>query len=230
VGAHRFNKRYGFYERYWSTGSAAPPEDDPTTPVRKRLLSWALARFLVIGDRPPKVLDAGCGTGEFTAFIRGLGFDVAGIDIAKAAIERARVLCPEVSFSVASLEEALPYPDGEFDAIWCTEVLEHIFDVHACLSEFNRVLRNEGILILTTPFHGLLKNLAIALVGFERHFNPYLSHIRFFTKRSLTECLSRAGFKPVLWRGIGRIWPLYKSFFVVARKVKPPAAPPEITG
>lgn len=227
------NSRDRFYEAYWSREAKAIPEDDPTTEERKRLLAMALAKFLAessTGRQAGKILDAGCGNGEFSAFIRELGFKVVGIDIATPAIERAQKVCPDASFYIGSLEEKLPFHDGEFDAIWCTEVLEHLFDVHACLSESNRVLREGGVLILTVPFHGLLKNLAIVLSGFERHFNPYLSHIRFFTKRSLTECLTRAGFEPVLWRGIGRMWPLYKSFFVVARKVRAPGPAPEIIG
>lgn len=224
------NSRDRFYEAYWSREAKAIPKADPTAEDRKRLLALVLRRFLVPGNRPGKVLDAGCGNGEFSAFIQGLGFEVVGIDIATGAIEKARRVCPDASFYVGSLEDKLPFHNGEFNAIWCTEVLEHLFDVHTCLSEFNRVLREGGMLILTMPFHGLLKNLTIVLVGFERHFNPYLSHIRFFTKRSLTECLLRAGFEPVLWRGIGRVWPLYKSFFVVARKVNAPGPAPEIIG
>lgn len=222
-----------FYDAYWSQGREQFLARDPTNEDRKRRLALALSKFLDGSRRgrlAGKVLDAGCGSGEFTVFIERLGFDVVGLDISSAAIEKAKTLCPSAQFYASSLEEKLPFNDGDFDAVWSTEVLEHLFDVHACLSEFNRVLRNKKILILTTPSHGLLKNLAITLVGFEKHYNPYLSHIRFFTKRSLTGCLTRAGFEPMLWRGIGRVWPLYKSFFVVARKVRAPGPAPEIVG
>jgi len=223
---HNVNR---FYGDYWSRAEKPIPDDDPTTEKRYLLLGSALKQFLTASN-DASVLDAGCGRGEFIPFIKELGFKVVGIDISSAAIEKARRLCQEAPLYVGSLEDTLPFNNCEFKAIWSTEVLEHLFDVHACLSEFNRVLREGGILILTTPFHGFLKNLAIALVGFEEHFNPYLSHIRFFTKKSLAECLSRAGFEPVLWRGIGRVWPLYKSLFVVARKVKLPKSAPTIIG
>jgi len=219
-----------FYEAYWSKEGKAVPDEDPTTEERKHVLALSLRQLAATRDRPGKILDAGCGNGEFTMFIKELGFEVVGIDTAVAAIERARARYPNITFYIGSLEDRLLFHDGEFQAIWSTEVLEHLFDVHACLSELNRVLAQNGLLILTTPFHGLLKNIAITLMAFERHFNPYLSHIRFFTRRSLTECLTRAGFDPVLWRGIGRSWPLYKSFFVVARKVRAAEPPPEIIG
>lgn len=229
------DSREQFYEAYWSRNANVVPDNDPTAEDRKRLLRMALERYLSKShDGTPlrcrKVLDAGCGSGEFSVFIKELGFDVVGIDVSQTAIERAKQSYPGNNFHRLSLEGRLPFSDGEFDAIWSTEVLEHLFDVHAALSELNRVLGQGRVVMLTVPFHGFLKNLMIALVGFEQHYHPYLSHIRFFTKGSLTNCLLRAGFEPVLWCGIGRIWPFYKSFFVVARKVKLPGPAPEILG
>ncbi len=222
-----------FYQAYWSQGDKAPPAGDPTTEERKLLLALSLQRFVLASGCDPancRVLDAGCGNGEFSGFMRGLGFAVVGVDIAKSALDMARRSWPEIGLCAASLEGELPFREGMFSAAWNTEVLEHLFDIHGCLCELNRVLRKGGILILTTPFHGFLKNLAITLVGFERHFNPNVSHIRFFTRKSLCDCLTRAGFEPLLWKGIGRAWPLYKSDFVVSRKVSFPGPPPEIIG
>ena len=84
--------------------------------------------------------------------------------------------------------------------------------------------------MLTTPYHGLFKNLLIALFAFDGHYNPALSHIRFFSRRSLDASFRRAGFVPIGWRGLGRTWPIWKSVFVVARKVAPAGPPPEIIG
>ena len=76
----------------------------------------------------------------------------------------------------------------------------------------------------------MLLHVLIALVGFERHFNPDLSHIRFFTRGTLDRCLRRAGFVSTSWLGVGRIWPVAKSVFVTARKQGPPEAPPTALG
>ncbi len=209
-----------YYENYWRQ-EAPPPLHDPTTDERKRLLLAALRRQDE-SARPKRTLDAGCGDGQFLAFLAGHGFEVSGVDLSETAIESARRRCPSASLQVGSLEAPLAFPSQTFDAVWCTEILEHLFDVPRALGELNRVLSDRGLLILTTPHHGLLKNLAIALTNFERHFDVTGPHIRFFTRRSLFACLARAGFEPIQWRGIGRFWPLSKSFFVVARKVRQP--------
>jgi SAM-dependent methyltransferase len=223
-------KTKAFYEAYWQKEKASP-QGDPTTAERMTRLQATLNALLEV-SRPGSfsVLDAGCGDGEFVAFLHSLRFRVAGLEISEAAVEKARWKCPEADIRVGSLEEPLPFADAMFDALWCTEVLEHLFDIHAALSEFNRVLKQGGTLLLTTPYHGFIKNLAIVLLNFDQHFNPDISHIRFFTRRTLERSLQRAGFVPVAWQGIGRMWPLWKSFFVVVRKEREPEPPSEIIG
>jgi 2-polyprenyl-6-hydroxyphenyl methylase/3-demethylubiquinone-9 3-methyltransferase len=204
-----------FYESYWSRRDA-PPDHDPTTPARKRGLLESLHRFGV--PQSGRILDLGCGAGEFSQFIANAGYRPVGIDIAEAAIDRARREHPQLEFRVMNADLTIPANPAEFDAVWSTEVIEHVFDVHLHFCEINRVLRDGGVCILTTPFHGRLKNILISLLKFDRHFDPDGGHIRFFDRRGLDRCLTRAGLQPVLWGGIGRIWPLYRTWFVVARK------------
>jgi SAM-dependent methyltransferase len=210
-----------FYESYWS-GREAPPDRDPTTRARKRRLLETLRRFGVPGSA--RILDLGCGGGEFSQFIADSGYQPIGVDIASAAIERARRDFPQLEFRALHDNLAIPAGSADFDAVWSSEVIEHVFDVHLHLSEINRVLRNDGLYILTTPYHSRLKNVLIALTRFDRHFDPDGGHIRYFDRRGLNRCLTRAGFEPMLWSGIGRIWPLYRTWFVVARKIAPAGA------
>lgn len=206
-----------YYERYWNADEPIP-EDDPTTPERESLLLESLAALRNGNDNRLRVLDAGCGSGWFLERLDRAGFEAHGVDLSSTAAAEARKRCPAAQVQAASLEERLPFPDGHFDAIWSTEVIEHVFDPKAFLEELNRVLRPGGLLVLTTPYHGLAKNLAIAVAGFDRHFDPVGPHIRFFTIPSMYRLLAETGFKSPAWRGIGRFWPLYKSMFVTARK------------
>jgi 2-polyprenyl-3-methyl-5-hydroxy-6-metoxy-1,4-benzoquinol methylase len=219
-----------FYEEYWRTEHVSAV-GDPTAAERMVRLREALdALFPGRRSGSVRVLDAGCGAGEFLAFLGRVGFAVAGVDLSAEAVERARRRNPDADVRVGSIEEHIPFRGETFDAVWCTEVLEHVFDVHATLTELNRMLRPSGALVLTTPYHGVLKNMLIAPLNFDRHFNPEGSHIRFFTRRTLARVLVRAGFTPLTWQGIGRVRPIWKSFFVVARKTGTPGPPPEIVG
>jgi ubiquinone/menaquinone biosynthesis C-methylase UbiE len=134
-----------FYERYWQHPE---PEPERGQLVEQRM---SMLRVALTNLWPgAKVLDTGCGSGVFTAFLSELGFDAVGIDISGTAIGFARQRYPSIRFEVASLEEGLPFKNEEFDAVWCTEVLEHLFDVKAALAEINRVLRSSGKLLTFT--------------------------------------------------------------------------------
>jgi 2-polyprenyl-6-hydroxyphenyl methylase/3-demethylubiquinone-9 3-methyltransferase len=216
-----------FYERYWkSAAEEGTYHCGFDIAQRKKALQAALSHI----PSGAAVLDAGCGNGEFSAFLTGLGYHVVSIDISAIATKHARQNLPQGVFSVTSLEDGIPFPDSSFAAVWSSEVLEHLFDVHTALSEINRVLQPGGTLVLTTPYHGLVKNIIIALRNFDHHYHPYLSHIRFFTQKTLSSCLDRAGFSVETFRGVGRRWPVWRSSFVVARKVAPPGPPPAIEG
>jgi SAM-dependent methyltransferase len=215
-----------FYDRYWQHEGLSPAEKCVALSRRRIKLQKVLTKL----PQKSSVLDAGCGNGEISLFLAKLGYYISGTDISVTAVERAKAAVPEGRFEVASLETGLPFKEGEFLAVWCSEVLEHIFDVHAALSELNRVLVLNGFFILTVPYHCLVKNLPIALNGFERHYNPYVSHVRFFTRKSLQICLEHSGFTVISWEGIGRFWPFWMSFFVVARKTALPGPAPEIIG
>ena len=90
-----------FYEAYWR-GAKAPPQGDPTTGERMEHLRDALKSFVSGPVDRIRVLDAGCGDGEFVAFFRDLGFRVSGVDLSEGAIVRARQRCPDVQFRAAS--------------------------------------------------------------------------------------------------------------------------------
>jgi 2-polyprenyl-6-hydroxyphenyl methylase/3-demethylubiquinone-9 3-methyltransferase len=108
----------------------------------------------------------------------------------------------------------IPADDCHFDLVWSTEVIEHVFDIAAFLAEVERVLKPGGTFILTTPYHGVLKNILVCLLKFEKHFDPEGPHIRFFDKAGLRRCLAKAGLRTVRWQGIGRLPWVWRTWFV----------------
>jgi len=97
--------------------------------------------------RGVKILDIGCGTGMAAERLKDFGA-VYGVDISPKSIEQARDRLDE---AYVSLAEKLPFQNEIFDVIVCTEVIEHLLAPSEALSEFNRVLRSGGYLIISTP-------------------------------------------------------------------------------
>jgi SAM-dependent methyltransferase len=95
-----------------------------------------------------------------------------------------------------------------------------LFDVETYLQSINRLLRPGGRFVLTTPYHGFVKNVLVDLLNYHKHYDPLGQHIRFFDRASLSTCLVKFGFEPKVWTGYGRPWPFWKSFFVVSSKAR----------
>lgn len=200
-----------YYENYWEDPSQY---SDPTTPQREALLRKVLPTI------PPngRILDVGCGRGEFCHFFAENGLQAEGIDISKAAMEYAQRTFPKARFQAILVEDLVASRRAEFDAVFSSEVIEHLFDVGTYLLSINHLLKPGGLFILTTPYHGLVKNISIDLMNYAKHYDPLGQHIRFFDTKNLDACLRTFGFTPQHWWGYGRPWPFWKSFFVVARK------------
>jgi SAM-dependent methyltransferase len=183
-----------YYDQLWEDAPDPLPGFD-VEPRRAFLLEHVRE-----GD---DVLDLGCGEGDFAAAAAQAGAgEVLGVDIATEAVRRARARHPTLRFERA--EGELPAQDASFDLVWCSEVLEHVLDTASFLSEARRVLRTGGMLLVTTPAHGPARRLALAVAGWERHFDPRGPDLRFYTARSLRELLEDFGFEEVRVRGKGR--------------------------
>lgn len=105
-----------------------------------------------IGPSCRRMLDIGCGFGEYESAFSGRDFEMVGIDISKENLLKCPAL-PKASFCRASAEN-LPFADGSFDAVIIIEVLEHVQDVEKTLKEMLRVLSKGGTVMLTVPNRG----------------------------------------------------------------------------
>lgn len=176
-----------FYEDHWAD---MPADPEPWRFARRRALLLAEARP---GER---VLDLGCGAGRFVGALQDAGADPVGVEIAEAALERARRNVPGAELLRLEDDGTIPLAHHSVDLVWCSEVLEHAADAAALLHEARRVLRPDGRLLVTVPYHGRAKDVLLALTRFETHFDPLGQHLRFFTRRSLATALDAAGFGP----------------------------------
>jgi SAM-dependent methyltransferase len=180
------------YDQRWSKPDYSAAQIG-YTPNFLRFMDEGLALLKPSPGKAVRALEVGCGDGYFTGQLADRGTDATGIDLSEVGLELARQRYPKATFRQHDLTQTMPFEDASFDFIWCSEVLEHLFSPLAALQEIARVLKPGGQFRCTVPYHGLLKNLGIALFAFERHYDPEYPHIRFFTKKSLATLVGRAG-------------------------------------
>lgn len=171
-----------------------------------------------------RVLDAGCGEGQLSYRLAKLGYSVTGIDLPGPSLEKARALLASSDYRwdiIAGSVEEFGAVNPSFDAVVSIEVIEHLYRPVTFLKNMARALRPGGILILSTPYHGWLKNVAISTLGLWDWHHQALdegNHIKFWSKRTLSAALAKAGLEAVEWRGVGRTPLLWKSILVKALK------------
>jgi SAM-dependent methyltransferase len=98
---------------------------------------------------PPRglTLDVGCGEGRWTRELREGGYDAVGFDRSESLLEAARAADPDGRYEEA-VAESLPVGDGEAQLVLCVNVLPHVVDLDAVVSELARVIAPGGVLVL----------------------------------------------------------------------------------
>lgn len=158
VRAHLNGNDREFFERVWRT--------EPTV---------YLERLRAVGlHGQGRVLDAGCGFGQWTWGLAALNRAVAAIDVdegrARAVSTLMRHAASPVVVSVGSID-ALPYPDRFFDAVFCYGSV-FIPDTRAVIKEFARVLRPGGRLVMTANGLGWTLKCLLEQPNESAHYAP----------------------------------------------------------
>jgi 2-polyprenyl-6-hydroxyphenyl methylase/3-demethylubiquinone-9 3-methyltransferase len=151
-------------------------------------------------------------------------------DFVRRMPPRSRILdfgCGNGSMVAALLELTAFHAIAQsFDAIISTEVIEHVFEPRCFTRNAFNLLKPGGHCLITTPYHGYLKNLALALTGgMDRHFTALwdYGHIKFWSRKTLGALLEETGFQNLEFSGIGRLPWLWKSMAFRAQKPPEPA-------
>ena len=172
-----------------------------------------------------RVCDAGAGNGALAADLLAAGFYVAGADRDLEGVQIARRSHPSIHFYHLAMEHdpgvILAAEGDKFDAVVSTEVVEHLYDPASLPLFAGRLLSDNGHLLVSTPYHGYLKNVALSLLArWDQHHDPLRQggHIKFWSRDTLTRLLEDNGFGVVAFRGVGRVPWLWKSMIIVAQK------------
>jgi ubiquinone/menaquinone biosynthesis C-methylase UbiE len=192
-----------YHERLWE---GIPEGSTPTDAhLRESFLLEAVAVESERLGHALRVLDVGCGEGHFAVALQRAGAEVVAIDVAEEPLRRLRARHPGLDARLVPAEAPLPLEDSSFDLVWAGETIEHVADTSQWLSEVRRVLRSGCLALLSTPDHGPLFRLRLALSrsAFEACFDPRSDHLRFYTRRVLAELLEDFGFEDVSVAGAG---------------------------
>lgn len=179
--------------------------------------------FLTDVPRGAQVLDMGAGNGALLASFEERGWTRVGLDISKTGIVLARQSHPEIEFIEADATSDLRPLIGEnrFDVVVSTETLEHVHLPRHFLANAYAALKPGGRLVVSVPYNGYLKHLAIAIFGrSDQYFDPLWDwgHIKFYSVDTLSSLLAEAGFDTIEWEGAGRAPYLWKSLVMSGRK------------
>jgi 2-polyprenyl-3-methyl-5-hydroxy-6-metoxy-1,4-benzoquinol methylase len=169
-----------------------------------------------------RAIDLGCGNGATAAMLAKRGWDVLAVDPSESGIHLAKSAHPMLKAEVADAYDDLATRFGVFPLVVSLEVVEHCFDPQAFAQTFVSLIAPGGIGFLSTPYHGYLKNVAIAVSGkMDSHFSPLWAygHIKFFSIKTLRQLLSDAGAGEIEFARVGR-WPraFAKSLIAVVRR------------
>jgi SAM-dependent methyltransferase len=167
--------------------------------VEGRLLSRFRARLLaeVVPLAPPRVLDAGCGEGHVTAWLTAMlpASQVTGVDGRRGALLEFRARNPGVPALEGDLGD-LPFPDGAFDLVVCTEVLEHLPEPRVVLRELGRVCA--GHLFLTVPHEPFFRAGNVARGRYVSRLGSTPGHRSTWSRRGFLRAVA-AEAEPVRW-------------------------------
>lgn len=168
-----------------------------------------------------RILDVGCGDGSFSARLKGAcgAGEVFGLEISPLALGS---LAPGSDVRVIQSNvdtQDFPFPNEHFDAIFCGELIEHLYDPDHLLEEMYRTLQTGGMAVVTTPNLASWHNRIALFAGYQPHATevslrhnvgklrakpkrfPMSGHIRVFTPRALRELVVIHGFRVVQLRG-----------------------------
>ncbi len=203
----------GFYGRdYWFDHQEQRGQPDLVERSRSDLVDRAprwLRAVLRYASPTGRCLEVGCGHGGLTFLLEQAGFDARGLDLSQSAASFARE-----SFGIQAdggLLEAQGFDGGSFDVVVAIDVIEHLRDPEAFLSQAAELVADDGILVLQTPQRPDYLPPAAAspdLLDYETLAvgdDPFLTmlieeHLFLFPRQALEQLLGQLGFVEVAWQ------------------------------
>lgn len=193
--------------------------DSPDTNDSHNILLPAVDK-IVEEFSPANIFDLGCGNGSVAKHLSDR-YVVTGIDPSTSAVAMANKTYPDIRIESGSAYDDLRARYGTFDLVLSLEVVEHLYDPRAFAKNVYELLNPGGTAVISTPYHGYFKNLALAVTGrLDAHFVALWDggHIKFWSIRSLGMLLNEVGLEVLRFERVGRIPALAKSMIAIAQR------------
>ncbi len=187
--------------------------------THNRLAGKMLLTLQSIGAK--RILDIGCGNGIMAKFLIDHGFEVVGLDPGSESVSNFRRLLPEVRiYQMDIYDDPSTMAEADFDAVISTEVIEHLFFPGKLLEFASAKLKPNGYLLVSTPYHGYVKNLFLSIFNKWDYHHSSLwdgGHIKFWSKSTLGRLFRENGFEVTTFIGCGRVSLLWNNMIMVGR-------------
>lgn len=172
-----------------------------------------------------RICDLGCGNGFLASRLGALGHTVVGVDASQRLlrIAESHYASRTVRFQYGLFGPDLArqlMADGPFDLAVSVDVIEHLFRPMSLIDTAAAILKPGGTLMVCTPYHGYLKNLALSIIGgWDAHHGVHWDggHIKFFSVATLSTMVGRA-FAVDGFTYYGRLPGFWKNMICVAHK------------
>jgi 2-polyprenyl-3-methyl-5-hydroxy-6-metoxy-1,4-benzoquinol methylase len=171
------------------------------------------------------ICDLGCGNGYLAGRLGARGYQVTGVDASQPYVDTAirtyaseRVRFRRAHFTPELLAELA---GRQFDLVISSDVIEHLYQPTILTETAAAIVKPGGLFVAGTPYHGYLKNLALAVRNdWDEHHSVHWDggHIKFFSVKTLRRMIDGAGFEVLRFHFYGRLPWLWKNMICVARK------------
>ena len=168
---------------------------------------------------PNRVFELGCGNGATARMLAAQGYSVTGVDPSTSGIAVAKQYeTGDLRFALGSTSDDLAGIYGTFPVVVSLEVIEHCPSAREYMQCFRSLLAPGGLGLISTPYHGYLKNLAVVAAGkFDHHFDPLWEggHLKFFTHAKLRALFEEFGLERYELQRVGRVPSFAKSTLAI---------------
>ncbi len=140
-----------------------------------KLIAFSFVKDGAKDGKSKRALDIGCRDGYWSERLKAKGYEVSALDLEPkytGALEH-------------NVENGLPFEDKSFDLVWCSEVMEHLHEPKFLLDEIERVLKQNGLAVLTTPNSAWWFYHIVRLWGWTPKNLQNLDHKQFFKEKDL---------------------------------------------